>query len=77
MPEVTIALFPDVGGSWPLNRCPENWPIFALTAAAINATDALFAGLGSHFLAHSQHDMFLAALVGHGQGGTRPMWLRT
>ena len=64
MPEVTIALFPDVGGSWFLNRMPgELGRFLALTAANINATDALFAGLGSHFLAHSQHDMFLAALV--------------
>ena len=73
MPEVTIALFPDVGGSWFLNRMPgELGRFLALTAANINATDALFAGLGSHFLAHSQHDMFLAALVDAQWSGRDP-----
>lgn len=64
MPEVTIALFPDVGGSWFLNRMPGQVGRFlALTAASINATDALFCGLGTHFLAHAQHDAFLAQLA--------------
>ena len=73
MPEVTIALFPDVGGSWFLNRMPgELGRFLALTAANINATDALFAGLGSQFLAHSQHDMFLAALVDAQWSGRDP-----
>ncbi len=64
MPEVTIALFPDVGGSWFLNRMPGQLGRFlALTAANINATDALFAGLGTHYLAHSQHESFMAGLA--------------
>ncbi len=74
MPEVTIALFPDVGGSWFLNKMPgELGRFLALTAANINATDALFAGLGTHFLAHSQHQAVLDALAGASwSGGSAP-----
>jgi len=63
MPEVTIALFPDVGGSWFLNKMPGQAGRFlALTAANINATDALFCGLGSHFLADTQKQDLLDRL---------------
>lgn len=64
MPEVTIALFPDVGGSWFLNRMPGHVGRFlALTAANINATDALFCGLGSHFLGNDQREAVLTSLA--------------
>lgn len=64
MPEVTIALFPDVGGSWFLNKMPGHLGRFlALTAANINAVDALFSGLGNYFLEHKQRDQVIAALV--------------
>jgi enoyl-CoA hydratase/carnithine racemase len=50
MPEITIALFPDVGGSWFLNHMPgRSGRFLALTAAAINASDALFCGLADRF----------------------------
>jgi enoyl-CoA hydratase/carnithine racemase len=65
MPEVTIALFPDVGGSWFLNRMPGQIGRFlALTSSHINATDALYCDLGTHFLAHAQKDAVLEALAG-------------
>ena len=64
MPEVTIALFPDVGGSWFLNRMPGQVGRFlALTSSHINATDALFCGLGTHFLANEQKTDLLASLT--------------
>jgi enoyl-CoA hydratase/carnithine racemase len=64
MPEVTIALFPDVGGSWFLNHMPGSSGRFlALTAASVNATDALFCGLGDRFLAASQKDAVFDALT--------------
>ena len=45
MPEVSIGLFPDVGGSWLLNRMPGRIGMFlALTGAQLNTADA-FAGL--------------------------------
>lgn len=64
MPEVTIALFPDVGGSWFLNHMPgASGRFLALTAASVNAADALFCGLGNRFLAASQKAGVLDALM--------------
>ena len=64
MPEITIALFPDVGGSWFLNRMPGQVGRFlALTSSHINATDALYCGLGTHFLANKQKADLLADLT--------------
>ena len=55
MPEVGIALFPDVGGSWFLNHMPGSAGEFlALTGASINAADAIFTGLADRFIA-SEH----------------------
>tara|TARA_R110000868_G_scaffold268953_3_gene528378 strand:- start:40762 stop:41871 length:1110 start_codon:yes stop_codon:yes gene_type:complete len=63
MPEVTIALFPDVGGSYFLHRMPgECGRFLALTAASINASDAIYADLANVFLNHSQQAQVLAAL---------------
>jgi len=65
MPEITIGLFPDVGGSWFLNNMPgEVGRFLALTAANINATDALFCGLGNHFLGHDQKPWLIDELAG-------------
>lgn len=64
MPEITIALFPDVGGSWFLNRMKGHIGRFlALTSSHINAADALFCGLGSHFLSHEQKPALLSRLT--------------
>ncbi len=55
MPEVTIALFPDVGGSWFLNHMPGSAGEFlALTGASINAADAIYTGIADRFIA-SEH----------------------
>jgi enoyl-CoA hydratase/carnithine racemase len=51
MPEVTIALFPDVGGSWFLNHMPgKSGQFLALTGASINAADAIYTGLADRFI---------------------------
>ena len=64
MPEITIALFPDVGGSYFLNRTPGMVGRFlSLTSAHINATDALYANLGDVFLAHEQRHSVIEALA--------------
>ena len=64
MPEITIALFPDVGGSYFLNKTPGMIGRFlSLTSAHINATDALFANLGDVFLAHEQRFAVIEALA--------------
>ena len=64
MPEVTIGLYPDVGGTWFLNRTPGKTGLFlALTGASINAADALFIGLADRFIAHEKYDAVLAGLA--------------
>ncbi|MEM1113505.1 MAG: enoyl-CoA hydratase/isomerase family protein [Pseudomonadota bacterium] len=64
MPEVTIALFPDVGGSWFLNHAPGRCGEFlALTGASINAADAIFIGIADRFIASEHKDSVLAELL--------------
>ncbi|MFZ6646731.1 enoyl-CoA hydratase/isomerase family protein [Undibacterium sp. TJN25] len=54
MPEIAIGLYPDVGGSWFLNRMPGKLGLFlALTGASINAADARFAKLADFQLEHA------------------------
>jgi enoyl-CoA hydratase/carnithine racemase len=64
MPEITIGLFPDVGGSWLLARVPRGAGIFlALTGAPLNAGDAIYAGLADVCLDSRQHGALLQALA--------------
>ncbi|BFM07540.1 enoyl-CoA hydratase/isomerase family protein [Halioxenophilus aromaticivorans] len=64
MPEVTIGLYPDVGGSWFLNKMPGDVGLFlALTGASINAADTLFVGLADYYLNHAQWSSVLARLA--------------
>ncbi|MCY1529655.1 Enoyl-CoA hydratase/isomerase [compost metagenome] len=51
MPETNIGLFPDVGGGWFLARTPGHiGEYLGLTGTAINAADALYAGLADAYL---------------------------
>ncbi len=64
MPEITIGLYPDVGGSWFLSRLPGRLGLFlGLTASPINARDALDLGLADRFLLDSQQDALLEGLI--------------
>jgi enoyl-CoA hydratase/carnithine racemase len=64
MPEITIALFPDVGGSYFLNRMPgESGMFLALTAASINAADALYGGLADFFIGDENRSAVLEDLL--------------
>jgi len=64
MPEVGIGLFPDVGGTWFLPRCPgEIGTWLALTGSRLNAADALYAGVGTHFVPSADLDDLIAALA--------------
>ncbi len=57
MPEISIGLFPDVGGTWLLNRLPGKTGLFmGLTGAQVGAADALFAGLADYHLARQSWD---------------------
>jgi enoyl-CoA hydratase/carnithine racemase len=55
MPEISIGLFPDVGGTWFLNRAPGRTGLFlALTGAHLNANDAAFLRLSDHSIPHGR-----------------------
>lgn len=55
MPEITIGLYPDVGGTWFLNHAPGRTGLFlGLTGANINAADAIFVGMADRFVASGQ-----------------------
>lgn len=64
MPEVSIALFPDVGGSWMLNHMPGRLGLFlALTGAQLTTSDALFAGLADYRLDSADWPRFVETLL--------------
>jgi len=64
MPEVTIALFPDVGGSWFLNHMPGKCGQFlALTGASINAADAIYTGIADRFISSERREDVFSALL--------------
>lgn len=51
MPETGIGLFPDVGGTYFLPRCPGKLGMFfGLTGHRLKAADAIFAGVATHFV---------------------------
>lgn len=63
-PEISVGLFPDVGGSWLLNRVPDRAGVFlALTGAPLSAGDAIHAGLADLHLPEASRDDVLAALL--------------
>ncbi len=64
MPEITIGLFPDVGGSYFLNKMPEGVGLFlGLTGAPLNANDALTVNLADHFVSSADKDALMEALL--------------
>ncbi|MDN4501350.1 enoyl-CoA hydratase/isomerase family protein [Alteromonadaceae bacterium BrNp21-10] len=64
MPEISIGLYPDVGGSWFLNQMPEGMGLFlGLTAASVNAADMLTIKLADYFVADAAKDDFLIGLA--------------
>lgn len=63
MPEVTIGLYPDVGGSWFLNRMPGRTGLFlGLTGNPMNAADALWLGLADRFLTKDMRERMVTNL---------------
>lgn len=64
MPETAIGLFPDVGGTWFLSRCPGSIGMYlALTGARLGAADARYAGYATHVVAASRMDEVHQALI--------------
>ncbi|MGR5062772.1 enoyl-CoA hydratase/isomerase family protein [Photobacterium sp. DNB22_13_2] len=63
MPEISIGLYPDVGGTWFLNHLPQGVGLFlGLTGATVNATDALALSMTEHILLPHQKGMLLEKL---------------
>jgi enoyl-CoA hydratase len=67
MPETGIGLFPDVGGTYFLPRCPgETGMYLALTGARLNLADALYAGVATQHVPAARWPEALAALAKDG-----------
>lgn len=65
MPETSIGLFPDVGAAWFLNRCPGKSGLFvALTSYRMNHLDALYMGLGTHYVESHRLDDLISQIKG-------------
>jgi len=64
MPEISIGLYPDVGGSYFLNRMPNNCGLFlGLTGASINAADAKYCHLADYFVVNDNKESFIKQLT--------------
>jgi len=69
MPEVTIGLVPDVGGSLLLRRAPGRCGAYlGLTAARMDAGDAIYAGFADKFVAEEEWPELKSALCVNGLG---------
>jgi enoyl-CoA hydratase len=65
MPETAIGLFPDVGATRFLNRCPGHIGRYlGLTGARLRAADAFYCGFATHVVWHEQVEALAAALAG-------------
>ncbi len=63
MPEISIGLYPDVGGTHFLNNMPANCGLFlGLTGASINAADAKYTQLADHFILNENKKDFIEQL---------------
>ncbi|AKG07277.1 hypothetical protein AAX05_08175 [Moraxella bovoculi] len=64
MPEVSIGLFPDAGGSWFLNRMMGKVGLFlGLTGARFSGVDALYLGLADVYVAPDSYGDVIKALT--------------
>ena len=64
MPEIAIGLFPDVGGTYFLNRLPDNLGLFlALTGARFDGRDAVAIGMADGIIASDKKSQVLDGLA--------------
>ena len=69
MPETGIGLFPDVGGTYFLPRCPGETGLYlGLTGARLKGADILAAGVATHFVPRERLAGLEQALVDAGPG---------
>ncbi|MBL26421.1 MAG: enoyl-CoA hydratase [Rhodospirillaceae bacterium] len=63
MPETGIGLYPDVGGTYILARCPGQTGMYlALSGVHLKAADTIYAGVGTHFVSSDRFGELEAAL---------------
>lgn len=64
MPEVFIGFFPDAGASYFLNKCPgKTGLLLGLSGYRMNAGDALYTGLGTHYVGSESLNALFHALI--------------
>ena len=64
MPEVSIGLYPDVGGRYFLTRMPGKMGLFlGLTAYHMKAADACYVGLADHYLNRDDKELMFDAMA--------------
>jgi enoyl-CoA hydratase/carnithine racemase len=64
MPEIALGLFPDVGGTYFLNRLPQNLGLFlGLTGTAFGGADAVAIGMADGLLPADKKAGIMAGLV--------------
>jgi enoyl-CoA hydratase len=67
MPECTIGLVPDVGGTYLLGRAPGfTGTYLGLTGARMSAADAIYAGFADQLIPQNEWDTLKADLIGQG-----------
>lgn len=65
MPETGIGLFPDVGATRFLNRCPGHIGRYlGLTGARLGAADAIYCGVATHYVPRERVPELTASLAG-------------
>ncbi|GLR00040.1 enoyl-CoA hydratase/isomerase family protein [Dyella mobilis] len=70
-PEITVGLYPDVGGTWLLHRVPARGGLFlALTGAPLNAGDAIYAGMADVCIEDQRRQQVFDALTRANWKGT-------
>jgi enoyl-CoA hydratase len=64
MPETGIGLFPDVGGSYFLPRCPGEIGMYlGLTGARLKTMDAIYAGIATHYVPAAKTESLIERLA--------------
>jgi len=71
MPEITIGLYPDVGGTWFLNKMPSAYGVYlGLTGARLDGADCKFLGLADYYIESSSKETILNSLQQADWNGT-------
>ncbi|NSL87135.1 enoyl-CoA hydratase/isomerase family protein [Chitinophaga sp. Mgbs1] len=63
MPEITIGLYPDVGGTWFLNKMPSAYGLYlGLTGTRLDGADCMLLGMADYYIPSSAKDAIVDSL---------------